>query len=241
MRQQSLKIRILQGFAGLDYSTGARDSGPVQFERDQEADPFGLDSIIDEVKGGGKKNALDAIGRGGAMAAGACLVLDLCVHGYMVLRRGSTPFHDTQQPSFTSNIPGGGGGGGIALAVLSMLTAGDVEVIGDNVCTSLENAINMKYQIGGARRRRRALRGPCGRLWAVPHGLHQGPRVTAGSGRPHLVPCMCVSCLTALSTGPLCCCSSEVSEGLCNIYRTYIHPPSTSHTSTSYKFVRQSS
>lgn len=43
----------LQGFAGVDYGTKDRSSGPVQFERDPaeavEADPFGLDQIISEV------------------------------------------------------------------------------------------------------------------------------------------------------------------------------------------------
>lgn len=43
----------VQGFAGVDYSTKDRSSGPVQFERDPaeavEADPFGLDQIISEV------------------------------------------------------------------------------------------------------------------------------------------------------------------------------------------------
>ena len=43
----------MQGFAGVDYSTKDRSSGPVQFERDPaeavEADPFGLDQIISEV------------------------------------------------------------------------------------------------------------------------------------------------------------------------------------------------
>ncbi len=44
----------VQGFAGVDYSTKDRSSGPVQFERDPaeavEADPFGLDQIISEVR-----------------------------------------------------------------------------------------------------------------------------------------------------------------------------------------------
>ena len=43
-----------QGFAGVDYSTKDRSSGPVQFECDPaeavEADPFGLDQIISEVR-----------------------------------------------------------------------------------------------------------------------------------------------------------------------------------------------
>ena len=42
----------LQGFQGVDYSTkGDRGNGPVQFEKDPaEADPFGLDQIISEVR-----------------------------------------------------------------------------------------------------------------------------------------------------------------------------------------------
>ena len=42
----------MQGFQGVDYSTkGDRGNGPVQFEKDPvEADPFGLDQIISEVR-----------------------------------------------------------------------------------------------------------------------------------------------------------------------------------------------
>lgn len=55
----------MQGFAGVDYSTGAGgSSGPVQFERQQEQDPFGLDKYATDVRAG-KKNALDGIGSGG--------------------------------------------------------------------------------------------------------------------------------------------------------------------------------
>ena len=47
------ELCAVQGFAGVDYSTKDRSSGPVQFERDPaeaaEADPFGLDQIISEV------------------------------------------------------------------------------------------------------------------------------------------------------------------------------------------------
>lgn len=61
---QELKQDIkLQGFKGVDYSTGARDSGPVQFERQPEHDPFDLEKRVNEVRG--KKNALDAIGSRG--------------------------------------------------------------------------------------------------------------------------------------------------------------------------------
>lgn len=47
----------------MDYSTGARDDGPVQFERQPENDPFDLVKRVDEVRG--KKNPLDAIGSKG--------------------------------------------------------------------------------------------------------------------------------------------------------------------------------
>lgn len=35
----------------------------------EEADPFGLDQFLSEVKGGKKKGALDGIGQGGGMRA----------------------------------------------------------------------------------------------------------------------------------------------------------------------------
>ena len=50
----------------MDYSTGARDSGPVQFERQPESDPFDLEKRVNEVRG--KKNALDAIGSRGQLS-----------------------------------------------------------------------------------------------------------------------------------------------------------------------------
>lgn len=53
LQGSSKPCRAMQGFAGVDYSTKDRSSGPVQFERDPaeavEADPFGLDQIISEV------------------------------------------------------------------------------------------------------------------------------------------------------------------------------------------------
>jgi len=67
------KFKPDQGFSGVDYGAASRrDTGPVQFERDNvEADPFGLDKFVDDVRGGSrKKNALDGIGGGGAMRAG---------------------------------------------------------------------------------------------------------------------------------------------------------------------------
>ncbi|CAL5230031.1 g13476 [Coccomyxa viridis] len=73
---RSERFKPTKGFAGVDYGTKDRSSGPVQFERDPaeavEADPFGLDQIISEVAGsskGRKKNALDGIGGGGSMRA----------------------------------------------------------------------------------------------------------------------------------------------------------------------------
>ena len=67
----------MQGFKGVDYSTGARDSGPVQFERQPEHDPFDLEKHVNEVRGG-HKNALDAIGSRGT----SCLtsLLDFSKH-----------------------------------------------------------------------------------------------------------------------------------------------------------------
>lgn len=62
---------LAQGFAGVDYSTKGRDSGPVQFERDAgEVDPFGLDQFISSVRNDKKQGALDHIGSGGGMRAG---------------------------------------------------------------------------------------------------------------------------------------------------------------------------
>jgi len=62
-----------KGFSGVDYGKAAKegDGGPLQFEKDpQEADPFGLDAFLSDVRDGKKKNALDGIGKGGGMAAG---------------------------------------------------------------------------------------------------------------------------------------------------------------------------
>ncbi|KAG1679931.1 hypothetical protein FOA52_006995 [Chlamydomonas sp. UWO 241] len=70
-----------KGFKGADVSAGPR-SAPVQFERNEqrappaaeEADPFGLDQFLSEVKAdkGRGKNTLEKIGdgRGGMKAAG---------------------------------------------------------------------------------------------------------------------------------------------------------------------------
>lgn len=64
-----------KGFTGTDYARGGGEggagAGAIQFEGNpEEADPFGLDQFLSEVRGG-KKGALDGIGRSGAMAAGA--------------------------------------------------------------------------------------------------------------------------------------------------------------------------
>lgn len=66
-----------KGFKGAEISAGPR-SGPVEFERQaEEADPFGLDQFLSDVKKGGKKNALDGIGSSGGMrAAGGGSSLD---------------------------------------------------------------------------------------------------------------------------------------------------------------------
>nr|XP_043637251.1 SNW/SKI-interacting protein A-like [Erigeron canadensis]XP_043637252.1 SNW/SKI-interacting protein A-like [Erigeron canadensis] len=55
-----------KGFSGAGETSGSR-SGPVEFEKDvaEEADPFGLDQFITEVKGGKKPQ----VGSGGTMRA----------------------------------------------------------------------------------------------------------------------------------------------------------------------------
>jgi SNW domain-containing protein 1 len=75
------KFKPDKGFKGADVSAGPR-SAPVQFERNaqgappaaEEADPFGLDQFLSEVKAdkGRGKNTLEKIGdgRGGMKAAG---------------------------------------------------------------------------------------------------------------------------------------------------------------------------
>ena len=65
---------MLQGFAGADYSAAGRATAPpTQFERNPaaEADEFGLDKFLGDMKAGkGRdKRALDHIG-GGSMRAG---------------------------------------------------------------------------------------------------------------------------------------------------------------------------
>lgn len=64
-----------KGFSGVDYSKASReaagDGGPVAFERDQqEADPFGLDAFLSDVREGKRKKPLEGIGKSGGMAAG---------------------------------------------------------------------------------------------------------------------------------------------------------------------------
>ena len=67
------KFKPSKGFSGVEYgSGGAKEgaSGQVEFESDEkEADPFGLDAFLTDVRKG--KDAVDKIGRGGTMAAGA--------------------------------------------------------------------------------------------------------------------------------------------------------------------------
>ncbi|KAI3771444.1 hypothetical protein L6452_02608 [Arctium lappa] len=57
-----------KGFSGAGEKSGPRDR-PVEFEKEvaEEADPFGLDQFLTEVKGG--KKALDKVGSGGTMKA----------------------------------------------------------------------------------------------------------------------------------------------------------------------------
>jgi SNW domain-containing protein 1 len=74
------RFRPDKGFAGADGgkaaagAAGGGGGGPVQFERDPaEADPFGLDAFLSDVKAGKKRERgpLDGVGRGGGMAAAA--------------------------------------------------------------------------------------------------------------------------------------------------------------------------
>lgn len=63
------RFRADKGFAGATGREGPRDR-PVEFEKDaEEADPFGLDQFLTEVKKG--KKAMDKIGGGGTMKASA--------------------------------------------------------------------------------------------------------------------------------------------------------------------------
>lgn len=64
-----------RGFAGADAAPAGPRTKAVEFEKhaEAEADPFGLDQFLDQVKGGGagrKKGALDGIGQGGMRAGG---------------------------------------------------------------------------------------------------------------------------------------------------------------------------
>lgn len=61
-----------KGFSGADYDRGGGggEGGAVQFEKEgDEADPFGLDAFLSDVRGGKKKGALEDVGKGGAMRA----------------------------------------------------------------------------------------------------------------------------------------------------------------------------
>jgi SNW domain-containing protein 1 len=64
-----------KGFTGADYGGkkggdgAAGGGGDLQFEKDPaEADPFGLDAFLSDVREGRKK-PLDKIGKGGGMSA----------------------------------------------------------------------------------------------------------------------------------------------------------------------------
>ena len=56
-----------KGFSGASERAGPRDR-PVEFEN-EEADPFGLDQFLTEVKKG--KKAMEKVGGGGTMRASA--------------------------------------------------------------------------------------------------------------------------------------------------------------------------
>ncbi|XP_062220367.1 SNW/SKI-interacting protein A-like [Phragmites australis] len=57
-----------KGFTGASERTGKRDR-PVEFDKQEENDPFGLDQFLTEVKKG--KKAVEKIGGGGTMKASA--------------------------------------------------------------------------------------------------------------------------------------------------------------------------
>ncbi|CAM6088958.1 unnamed protein product [Calypogeia fissa] len=60
------RFRADKGFSGATERE-SRDNRPVNFEEAEEADPFGLDQFLTEVKKG--KKALDRVGGGGTMRA----------------------------------------------------------------------------------------------------------------------------------------------------------------------------
>ena len=65
------KFKPSKGFSGVEYGgNAAKDTaGPVEFETDiKEADPFGLDEFLTDVRKG--KDAIGKIGKGGQLAAG---------------------------------------------------------------------------------------------------------------------------------------------------------------------------
>ena len=73
------RFKADKGFAGADAGAGpsvrggGRLGGPVQFEREEapkEEDPFDLEGLIGDVRGG-KKKPLEDIGKGGFMSANA--------------------------------------------------------------------------------------------------------------------------------------------------------------------------
>ncbi|XP_058103480.1 SNW/SKI-interacting protein A-like [Magnolia sinica] len=64
------RFKLDRAFGGVSERTGPRDR-PVEFDKHvEEADPFGLDLFLTEVKKGGKK-AMEKIGSGGTMKASA--------------------------------------------------------------------------------------------------------------------------------------------------------------------------
>ena len=69
------RFRPERDFSGVDRS--AKPSGPrtkpVQFEKSAEADPFGLEALLSDTRGGNaaEKHSLDKIGRGTMLAASA--------------------------------------------------------------------------------------------------------------------------------------------------------------------------
>src|SRR5690606_19904733 len=64
------KFKPDKGFSGAEKGSGKKEarSGPVEFEKDVEEDPFGFDRYMSTAKEG-KRNPLDKIGNRGTMHA----------------------------------------------------------------------------------------------------------------------------------------------------------------------------
>lgn len=61
------RFKADKGFSGTEGGSAGPRSRPVEFERDRDEDPFGLNSLLGE---GRRSNALDHIGQRGALGIG---------------------------------------------------------------------------------------------------------------------------------------------------------------------------